>query len=124
MAATWLFMKFLTTNLGLQANFSATSGYAPVIKNLDQKSEAYAAELALANGSDKLQTTCVKQCLAQEGYMYVSPAFLGSSGARDQVGILIQNCFVNSPAEGQTEEDFVKGEFKKILDKLIYDYKA
>ena len=124
MAATWLFMKFLTTNEGLQANFSSVSGYAPVIKNLDQKNSDYADDLAAANGYANLQTTCVKQCLAQEGYMYVSPAFLGSSGARDQVGILIQNCFVNSPAEGQTEEDFVKGEFKKILDKLIYDYKA
>ena len=124
MAATWLFMKFLTTNMGLQANFSTVSGYAPVIKNLDQKHAGYAADLALANGHANLQTTCVKQCLSQEGYMFVSPAFIGSSGARDQVGILMQNCFVNAPAEGQTEEDFVKGEFKKIIDKLIYDYKA
>ena len=56
--------------------------------------------------------------------MYVSPAFIGSSGARDQVGILMQNCFVNAPANGQTEDDFIKAEFKKIIDKLVYDYKA
>ena len=122
MAASWLLMKFLTTNMGLQADFSATSGYAPVISNLDQKYDVYAEDLALANGNDKLQFTCVKQCLAQEKAMFVSPAFVGSSGARDQVGILIQNCFVNQPAAGQSSADFVKGEFTKILEKLRYDY--
>jgi multiple sugar transport system substrate-binding protein len=124
MAAAWLFMKFLTTNLGLQANFSSQSGYAPVIDKLDEKFPAYAEELALADGSAHLQMTCVKQCLAQENALFVSPAFIGSSGARDQVGILIQNCFVNAPAQGQSAMDFVKSEFKKSVDKLRYDYKA
>lgn len=124
MAAAWLFMKFLTTNAGLQANFSAASGYAPVIKNLDQKVPSYAETLATADGNANLQASCVKQCLAQEGAMYVSPAFGGSSAARDQVGILIQNCFVNAPAAGQSEMDFVKAEFTTIINKLRYDYKA
>ena len=124
MAATWLFMKFLTTYAGLQANFSAASGYAPVIKNLDQKVPSYAETLATADGNANLQASCVKQCLAQEGAMFVSPAFIGSSAARDQVGILIQNCFVNTPAAGQAEMDFIKGEFTSIIDKLRYDYKA
>ena len=122
MAATWLFMKFLTTNLGLQANFSSISGYAPVIKNLDKKLDSYKGDLDAADGNANLQTTCVKQCLAQEDYMFVSPAFIGSSGARDQVGILMQNCFVNAPASGQSAADFVKGEFTKIREKLQYDY--
>ena len=122
MAATWLFMKFLTTNMGLQANFSAESGYAPVIKELDKKFAAYDTVLSTADGNANLQATCVKQCLAQESAMFVSPAFIGSSGARDQVGILIQNCFVNAPANGQSVADFIKGEFKNIMDKLVYDY--
>jgi multiple sugar transport system substrate-binding protein len=126
MAATWLFMKFLTTNLGLQANFSSSSGYAPVIKNLDQKVDSYAADFTEAekNPTEKLQMICVKQCVSQEGAMFVSPAFLGSSGARDQVGILMQNCFVNSPSNGQSEDEFISAEFKKIVDKLIYEFKA
>ena len=123
MAATWLFMKFLTTNAGLQANFSATSGYAPVIKNLDQKHDGYAATLATADANANLQATCVKQCLNQEDAMFVSPAFLGSSGARDQVGLLMQSCFINGPTGTQTEADFIKAEFKKVIDKLRYDYK-
>ena len=75
---------------------------------------AYASKLAMADANANLQMTCVKQCLAQENALFVSPAFIGSSGARDQVGILIQNCFVNAPAEGQSAMDFVKSEFKKI----------
>ena len=124
MAATWLFMKFLTTNAGLQANFSATSGYAPVIKNLDKKHEGYATTLATADSNANLQATCVKQCLNQEDAMFVSPAFVGSSGAREEVGILIQNCFVNSPENGQSAADFIKAQFKASVDKLKYEYGA
>ena len=124
MAATWLFMKFLTTTPGLQANFSAASGYAPVIKNLDTKHEGYATTLATADANANLQATCIKQCLAQEDAMFVSPAFVGSSGAREEVGILIQNCFVNSPASGQSDADFIKAQFKASVDKLKYEYGA
>lgn len=124
MAATWLFIKFLTTTPGLQANFSATSGYAPVIKNLDKKHEGYATTLATADGNANLQATCVKQCLNQEDAMFVSPAFVGSSGAREEVGILIQNCFVNSPENGQSSSDFIKAQFKASVDKLKYEYGA
>ena len=122
MAATWLFMKFLTTNINLQAEFSSASGYAPVIKELDKKNDIYASDLAAADGNENLQFTCVKQCLAQENYMYVSPAFIGSSGARDEVGILIQNCFVNNPEAGQSTTDFIKAQFKASVDKLKYEY--
>ena len=122
MAATWLFMKFLTTDLDLQAEFSATSGYAPVIKNLDTKNSTYAEVLATADANENLQATCVKQCLKQENAMFVSPAFVGSSGARDEVGILIQNCFVNAPANGQSAADFIKAQFKASVDKLKYEY--
>ncbi|MBO5362913.1 MAG: extracellular solute-binding protein, partial [Clostridia bacterium] len=124
MAATWLFMKFLTTNIGLQANFSAVSGYAPVITGLEADNPAYAQALAAADGNANLQTTCVKQCINQEIAMFVSPAFIGSSGARDQVGILMQNCFVNQPTEGQSSADFIKAEFEKAVAKLRYDHGA
>ena len=118
MAATWLFMKFLTTNVNLQAAFSAASGYAPVIKDLENQSTTYKAFLDAADGNAKLQATCVKQCLKQEDAMFVSPAFVGSSAARDQVGILMQNCFVNDPAEGQSVADFIKNEFSSIINTL------
>jgi ABC-type glycerol-3-phosphate transport system substrate-binding protein len=124
MAATWLLMKFLTTNMGLQADFSSTSGYAPVISKLDTKFDAYKTFIESADGNQFLQASCVKQCLSQEGAMFVSPAFVGSSGARDEVGILLQNCFVGQLASGQTAADLVKTEFETIVAKLRYDYGA
>ena len=124
MAASWLFLKFLTTTMGLQAEYSMASGYAPVIKDLDQKFPQYADDLAAADGNANLQATCVKQCLAQESAMFVSPAFVGSSGARDEVGILIQNCFVNAPENGQSVAEFIAANFKAAIDKLTYDYGA
>ena len=110
--------------MGLQAEYSMASGYAPVIKDLDQKFPQYADDLAAADGNANLQATCVKQCLAQESAMFVSPAFVGSSGARDEVGILIQNCFVNAPENGQSVAEFIAANFKAAIDKLTYDYGA
>ena len=51
-----------------------------------------------------------------------SPAFLGSSSARDQVGILIQNCFVNQPSSGKTVAEFIQEQFKSSVDRLQYEY--
>ena len=122
MAASWLFMKFLTTNLGLQAEYSMSSGYAPIIKNLDQKLPKYADDLAAADGNANLQATCVKQCLAQEAGLFVSPAFWGSSAARDEVGSLIQKCLVNPLGDGQTVAQFIDANFKAALETLRYNY--
>lgn len=122
MAAAWLFIKFLTTTMGLQANFSAQSGYAPVISNLDQKFDGYKQFIDTADGNANLQASCVKQCLKQENAMFVSPAFVGSSKARDKVGILIQNCFTKQPSAGQTSADLVKAEFEAIVADLRYEF--
>ena len=121
MAASWLFMKFLTTNLGLQAEYSMSSGYAPIIKNLDQKLPQYALDLEAADGNANLQATCVNQCFAQEKGLFVSPAFWGSSAARDEVGTLIVNCMIN-PTNGQSAADFIDANFKATLEKLRYNY--
>ncbi len=122
MAATWLFMKFLTTSMGLQANFSTESGYAPVIKNLDAKYPKYAAKLAAADGNANLAASCIKQCLSQENAMFVSPAFVGSSGARDQVGILLQTCIAKTLEDGQTASDLIKTQFEQSVNKLHSEY--
>ncbi len=121
MAAAWLFAKFLTTTVEFQAEFSMTNGYTPVLKSV-QDFAPYKAFLDAADGNAKLQASSVKQTLAQKDYYYVSPAFNGSSAARDAVGALLQACFVNEPAAGQSVADFIKAEFKKSIDTLKYDY--
>ena len=90
--ATWLFAKFLTTDVEFQARVSMNNGYAPVIKSV-QQNEVYAE--FLANASTKnIQAYAIKVALDQEAAYYASPAFNGSSVARDQVALLIQKCFV------------------------------
>ena len=121
MAAAWLFAKYLTTTVEFQAEFSMTNGYTPVLKSV-QENAVYKAFLDAADGNAKLQATVVKQTLAQKDYYYISPAFNGSSAARDAVGALLQACFVNDPAAGQSVADFIKAEFKKSIDTLKYDY--
>ncbi len=97
-AASWLFVEFLTTNKEFQAEFSMTSGYMPVIKSVSDL-PGYANYLASANGSTKLTALAVKVGIEMENYYFVSPAFNGSSKARDKVGELMQYCFVTPASD-------------------------
>ena len=90
--ASWLFMKFLTTNVGFQAEFSEASGYVPVIKSVEDD-EYYANFLSKADGFKQIAALSAKVCIQQVDSYYTSPAFNGSSEARDQVGALMQKCF-------------------------------
>lgn len=120
-AAAWLFAKFLTSTVALQAEFSMTSGYAPVINSV-QTNEVYADFLAKADGNAKLQASCVKQCIAQQDAFYVSPAFNGSSAARDAVGLLIQTCFVKNDIGNMSITDYIAAAFEDAIDELEFDY--
>ncbi len=91
--ASWLFVEFLTTNAEFQAAFSMTSGYMPVIKSVNDI-PVYADFIAEADGGDNIAALSIKVANEQSDAYYVSPAFNGSSAARDQVGILMQYCFV------------------------------
>lgn len=90
--ASWLFVKFLTTNVDFQAEFSMASGYVPVLKSVTEN-ETYADFLANADGGDYISALSAKVCLEQEKYYFTSPAFNGSSTARDEVGNLMCKIF-------------------------------
>ncbi len=91
--AAWLFVKYLTTTVEFQAEFSMASGYVPVLKSVAEN-PVYADFLAKADGGDYISALSAKVCLEQESAYYTSPAFVGSSDARDAVGLLIQTCLV------------------------------
>ncbi|MBR2484977.1 MAG: extracellular solute-binding protein [Clostridia bacterium] len=93
--ASWLFVKYLTTTVAFQAEFSMASGYVPVLKSVGQN-PAYAAFLAKADGGDQIAALSAKICLEQEKAYYTSPAFNGSSKARDQVGALLIRCLTEA----------------------------
>ena len=92
--ASWLFVKFLTTCVEFQAEFSIASGYVPVLKSVGEH-PVYAEFIANADGGDNVTALSAQQCLAQEKAYYTSPAFNGSSEARDQVGNLLTAALVN-----------------------------
>ncbi len=92
--ASWLFVKFLTTTVEFQAEFSMASGYVPVLKSVAEN-PVYADFLNKADGGDFISALSAKVCLQQEKAYYTSPAFNGSSSARDQVGLLMQSAFTS-----------------------------
>ena len=96
--ASWLFVEFLTTSSAFQAEFSIASGYMPVIKSANDI-PVYQDFIAKANGGDYVAALSVKVANEQSDAYYVSPAFNGSSAARDQVGKLLQYCMVTQTTD-------------------------
>ena len=111
--ASWLFVKFMTTSVEFQAEFSMTSGYVPVLKSVADN-ESYKEFVAKADGGDYIAALSAKICLEQEDAYYTSPAFNGSSEARSQV----QNIITTSlPAPDVSAVDKA---FQDALDECEY----
>lgn len=114
--ASWLFVKFLTTSIDFQAEFSMASGYMPVIKSV-KENENYAAWLAKANGKEYLVAKCVQVGLDNEKDYFVSEAFNGSSTAREQVGALMLKCL---SAEATNVDDLIDEAFADAIAECEY----
>ena len=117
--ASWLFVKFLTTNVNFQAEFSMASGYVPVIKSVSEN-EVYASFLANADGGNYISALSAKVCLEQEEAYYTSPAFNGSSTARDQVGTLLSKCL--TATAGSDVDGMIENAFQDAVDECEYNY--
>lgn len=115
--ASWLFVKYLTTDVNFQAEFSMASGYVPVIKSVTNN-EVYADFLAKADGGDYVSALSAKVCLEQEDAYYTSPAFNGSSTARDEVAGLMPKCF-NIPDGSDVDAEIEKA-FQEAIDNCNY----
>lgn len=115
--ASWLFLKFLTTSVDFQAEFSMASGYVPVLKSV-ATNEAYAAFMAQADGGDFISALSAKVCLEQEDTYYTSPAFNGSSTARDQVGSLLTTCLTKD--DGGDVDKMIQQAFEDAVSECEY----
>lgn len=115
--ASWLFVKYLTTDVVFQGDFSEASGYIPVIKSV-QEDEYYKTQvLDKADGNAYLTASCVKLGLQQAQSYYTSPAFKGSSTARQEVGTLMSDAF----AKETTDVDKMINElFENAIKKCKY----
>ena len=108
--ASWLFVKYLTTNVNFQAAFADASGYVPVLKSVADH-EIYAGKMADANGYNNIAYLAAKVCMEQADAYYTSPAFNGSAKARDEVGSLIQAAFIGDASAG----------LDALIDKVFQD---
>ena len=114
--ASWLFVKFLTTSPEFQAEFSMASGYVPVIKSAAEN-PVYAEFMNNADGGDQIAALSAKVCLAQSHAYYTSPAFDGSSKARDEVGALLTACLTYN---GDDVDGFIAQKFEEAFDECDY----
>lgn len=115
--ASWLFVKYLTTTVEFQAEFSMASGYVPVIKSVSEN-ETYKKFIDGANGGTNIAALSAKVCLEQEEAYYTSPAFNGSSTARDQVGALLAKCL--SADDGGNVDAMIKKAFEDAIEECEY----
>ncbi len=115
--ASWLFVKFMTTSVDFQAEFSMTSGYVPVLKSVADH-PVYKEFVSKANGGDYISALAAKVCLAQQDAYYTSPAFNGSSTARSQVQELLAKCL--SATFTGDEDAAIKKAFQDAIDECEY----
>jgi len=115
--ASWLFVKFLTTNVEFQAEFAMASGYVPVLKSVGEN-PVYADFISNADGGKFISALSAKVCLEQEKAYYTSPAFNGSSTARDQVGTLLTKCLVMT---GDNLDKQIADAFADAIDECEYN---
>ena len=117
-AASWLFVEFLTTNAEFQAEFSMASGYVPVIKSA-QNNSTFNEWLEFGNGINGLDALSVKFALSQADSYYSTPVFTGSSVARRQVGYLMVEIFSSTRTDIAKLIDEV---FKRAIDECKNQY--
>ena len=92
--ASWLLMRYLTTNIEFQAEMSMQSGYVPGIESV-MENDIYLEWLDSAEGTPSgIAALSASVCMGQADRYFTSPAFVGSSDARDQVGSLLQSVFL------------------------------
>ncbi|MCM1289933.1 MAG: extracellular solute-binding protein [Corallococcus sp.] len=128
--ASWLFLKYLLTSHAFQFEFTNIGGYVPPIKSLSDPTLAdeipavklYIKNMEQANGTDRISYLSQKVCLGlAEGNNYksffTSPAFPGSSTARDQVGQLLVACISN---KGTDADSIIRTAFVNAINECEY----
>ena len=116
--ASWLFVKFLCTDVAFQAEFALDSGYMPVLKSVSEN-EYFASKINAANGFEGLNYLAIKVGIEERDTYFVSDAFVGSSVARKEVGALL-NEIISSPLEGGTVDALIGKAFQDALDECIF----
>lgn len=109
--ASWLLVKYLTTDTTFQGRYSEASGYMPVTKST-YNNKAYQEFLSEGNLTARTASTCA--AMVDDAAFYTSDAFIGSSKARSEVEILMKTVFFGG-------KDTIQTAFEKAV-KACEDY--
>lgn len=88
--ASWLFMKELLTPETMSA-VAKSNGYIPSTTSAIESEELKTWLASKAGNRNGMQAYAAQVAIDQKANYFVSPAFLGSSTARDQAGLIIIN---------------------------------
>lgn len=88
--ASWLFMKELLTPETMGA-IAKNNGYIPCTTSAIESADVQSWLTTAAGNRSGMQALAASVAIAQKDNYFVSPAFLGSSTARDQAGLIIIN---------------------------------
>lgn len=86
--ASWLFLKYLI-NTENTVDWAMKTGYLPV-RTSGYASETYQAFLNTPTDAQKYISMAANAAYLQSGDMFFDPAFIGSSRARNQVGLALE----------------------------------
>ncbi len=104
--ASWLFLKYFTTNPYYQLEASLNNGYMPVLKKSYMETiPAFNEAMEAANGGFHATAQAIKVGMEYEKYYFTSPAFYGSSDAREQVELLVQSVLTGTKTVDQAFND-------------------
>lgn len=117
--ASWLLVKFLTTNAEFEARYGGAAGYLPVIKSVN-KLDGYAEIIDKADTGKNMAGMAAKLCMDFQEAFFVSPAFYGSAEARDQMEILLNKCVIITGNDDTAIKNSVKQAFKNALAECEY----
>lgn len=117
--ASWLLVKYLTTSAAFQADFSSVSGYIPVIKSVSDD-PVFQDYMSKADGKEGVAALSVKVGMDMADWYFVSPAFVGSSVARDEVGKLVTAVL---PMSGNNLESQIKKAMEEAIEECEYQTK-
>ncbi len=116
--ASWLFVKYLTTNVDFQAEFSLAGNSLPVLNYTTMfQNILYASNLLTADGFENLPKFAALVGLAQQEAYFTVPQFTGSATARQEVGSLIVSVLKGEKTIDSAFKDAVENCNKSINDK-------
>ena len=112
--ASWLFIKFLLTDIEFQAEYCIRYGYSPITQSVCN-STLYSEYLDKADGGDFITSLAAKVAVEQRDYYFTPPAFVGSNNARTQVGDLLDSVLSRYKL-GEDNSAMIDEQFKKYYD--------